>query len=134
MMPPLLTCLVGKKLCENPTQDHWTMRDYVADTITLIAKKYGDMYKSLQPRIAKTLVQAFADFSKPLPTYYGAIVGITGLGAEVIELLLLPNVEQFYKKLEAELKSEDNLRQLEGRKCLTALLVNKECVFFSQMC
>lgn len=122
MMPPLLTCLVGKKLCETSTQDHWTLRDYVAETITLISKKYGENYKTLQPRIAKTLVQAFMDMSKPFPTYYGSIVGITGLGAEVIELLLLPHLDAFYKKVEVEIKSEDLVRQLEGKKCLTALL------------
>ena len=123
MMPSLLTCLIGKKLCEENTQDHWSLRDFVSDSISLICKKYGEMYKTLQPRIAKTLVQAITDNSKPLTTQYGAIIGITSLGPELIELLLLPNFTSFHKKLESELETTDEVKKLEARKCFTALLV-----------
>lgn len=25
-MPPLLTCVVGRRLCRLPTEDHWALR------------------------------------------------------------------------------------------------------------
>ena len=42
--------------------------------------RYGSVYTNLQPRITKTLYEAFGDSKKPLPTQYGAIIGITNLG------------------------------------------------------
>lgn len=89
--------------------------------LTLI--RYGDLYRSLQPRIAKTLLQAFMDVSKPLTTHYGSIVGITALGHEAIEMLLLPNIAKYYKTLEPEMNSTDPAKQSEARKCYSALLV-----------
>ncbi len=38
--------------------------------------RFGSAYRNLQPRITKTLVQAFLDPAKPLTTHYGAIVGL----------------------------------------------------------
>lgn len=95
LMPPILTCLVGKNLSDNPMSNHWELRDFAATLVALICKRYfpvhclflllildryGTTYHTIQPRITKTLTHALQDFSKPLTTHYGAIVGIAALG------------------------------------------------------
>ncbi len=41
LMPPILTCLVGRRLCENPNEDHWELRDYAASLVALICLRYS---------------------------------------------------------------------------------------------
>jgi transcription initiation factor TFIID subunit 6 len=76
LMPCVLTCLVGKRLCANPTQNHWALRDYTAELVALVCQRFGYSYRSLQPRITKTLTRAFLDPTRPLTTHYGAIMGL----------------------------------------------------------
>eukprot|EP01027_Heterolobosea_sp_BB2_P017219 GEZU01024416.1.p1 GENE.GEZU01024416.1~~GEZU01024416.1.p1 ORF type:complete len:501 (-),score=37.46 GEZU01024416.1:103-1605(-) len=127
LMPPLMTCLVGKRLCQNPSEDHWRLREFSARIIAYICKTYGSSYHTLQPRITKTLLMAFLDPSKPLTTHYGAIVGMNALGPHVTQLLLLEqarnsNLVAFSKLLEPELNSTNPARKLEALKCYGALL------------
>jgi len=125
MMPSILTCLVGRRLCDDPSvNDHWELRNYAAEITGFICKRYGDSYSSLQPRITKTLHQAFLDVSKPLTTHYGAIVGLSKLGTNVIQMLILPNVSSYMKILEPE-RSNNNpqpVKRQEAQKCYEALL------------
>jgi len=122
MMPPLLTCLVGKKLCDNPNDNHWALRIYSSKIVSHICKRYGDLYKNLQLRVSKTLLQAFLDTSKPFSTHFGAIIGIAALGAEVVQSLLLPHITTYYKSLEKELSSQDAQKKIEAQNCFSALL------------
>ena len=62
---------------------------------------FGEAYSTLQPRITKTLVHAWLDTAKPLPTHYGAIRGLTGLGRHTIQLLILPNLPPYAPALDA---------------------------------
>lgn len=39
LLPSILTCLVGKRLCMEPDEDHWSLRDYAAELIQLICNK-----------------------------------------------------------------------------------------------
>jgi len=122
LMPAILTCLVGKRLCENPSEDHWKLRDFSANLIAIVCNRYGDSYQSLQPRIAKTLIDAFKDRSKPLTTHYGAILGLAALGPRVVELLLLPHIEEYCRTIESDMKIDDQSRSVEARKCYEVLL------------
>eukprot|EP01132_Coremiostelium_polycephalum_P000693 gene693-854_t len=131
MMPAILTCLVGRKLCSTPQEDHWKLRDFSAQLISFVCRKFGDSYSSLQGRITKTLVQTLHDTSKPLTTHYGAVVGLAGLGRNVIQFLLLPYIPQFYKHLEPELTNTTNqLKSYEAEKVLNAI-INSIGIFFS---
>jgi len=121
-MPALLTCLVGKRLCEKIEEDHWELRNYCANLLAYLCKRYGDSYENLQARITKTLLQAFLDPNKALTTHYGAIVGMTALGHHVIQLLLLPNIGAYMKLLEPELNSPNFVKKEEARRCHAALL------------
>lgn len=39
LMPPVLTCLVGRKICNDPNENHWEVRDYVANLVKYICDK-----------------------------------------------------------------------------------------------
>ncbi|KAJ2758267.1 histone H4-like TAF Taf6, SAGA complex subunit, partial [Coemansia nantahalensis] len=80
LVPSLLTCLVSKRLCESYAEDHWSLRDGAAEQIAEICQSFGQSYHTLKTRIARTLLRAFLDPTKPLTTHYGAIVGLTKLG------------------------------------------------------
>jgi len=122
LMPPILTCLVGRRLCEDPSEDHWELRDYSASLVAFICQRFGKAYANLQPRITKTLINAFLDLQRPLTTHYGAIVGLSSLGHYVTQLLILPNLRSYLKFLEPELNSSNSIRRIEAKKCYGALL------------
>jgi len=117
-----LTCLVGRRLCDKPEENHWQLRDYSAKLIAHICNIWGTSYSTLQPRITKTLISAFLDPSKPLTTHYGAIVGLTFLGYHVIQLLILPNLRAYIRLLSPELQSTSPNKLLEATKVHGALL------------
>eukprot|EP00741_Cyanophora_paradoxa_P023641 tig00021608_g22835.t1 len=102
LMPAILTCLVGKRLCNSPAENHWSLRDYAAGLVALICERYGAAYRTLVPRITRTLVAALLDFGKPLTTHYGAIIGLAHLGPHVLHSILMPNVPAYMRILAAE--------------------------------
>ncbi len=123
-MPSVLTLTIGKKICENPdTDNHFLLRDLSASLIETIVNKFGGAFVSLQPRTAKALSKALNDRSKPLGSLYGAIIGITALGAEFIQALLLPQIKELDTLLEGIVNGSDKLKQKEAKKCNQALLV-----------
>ena len=76
LLPSLLTCLLGRHLCADAVEDHWTLRHHAAMLVALVCSKWGLMYAALQPRVTRTMVGALLDVSRPLTTHYGAIIGI----------------------------------------------------------
>ncbi|KAJ2322640.1 histone H4-like TAF Taf6, SAGA complex subunit, partial [Coemansia sp. RSA 2681] len=100
LIPSLLTCLVSKRLCESYTEDHWSLRDGAAEQIAEICQQFGQSYHTLQARIARTLLRAFLDPTKPLTTHYGAIVGLTKLGVSITKVLVLPNIKTYMALLD----------------------------------
>jgi transcription initiation factor TFIID subunit 6 len=124
-------------LCQDPKENHWELRDFSSQIISFICQKFSNSYHTLQSRITKTLLHSFLDPSKPRSTHYGAIVGITQLGPQVIKVLLLEpsknsNLKAFYQFLEPELSSTDSLKRHEAIMCFNAL---KKAVriFFSSL-
>jgi len=83
LMPAVITCMVGKQLCKTNLEPHWALRDRAARLLTFICHRYSAPYSTLQQRITTTLMHAFLDASKPLTTNYGAVVGLSALGAQV---------------------------------------------------
>ncbi|PRP82397.1 hypothetical protein PROFUN_10173 [Planoprotostelium fungivorum] len=125
LMPAICTCMVGKRLCAEPTENHWALRDYSASLVLLVCERFGRGYPAFQPRVTKTLVQAFCDPSKPLTTHYGAIKGLSVFGPQVVETSLIPHLKDYVPKLQPKLESK-NLNELnEAKRVKTALL---ECV------
>jgi len=121
LMPPILTCLVGKSLCHKPSEDHWSLRDMAAETIRIVVNRFGNAYPSLKPRITRTLIHALLDPLKPLTTHYGAIMGLTALGPDAIRTLLLPNLIFYTKLLVPEMTPVGTPKALEASRCFAAL-------------
>lgn len=123
LLPSVMTCIVGKHLCDRATDNHWELREVGANVVVLICKKFGELYPSLQPQIAKVFIDALLDPSKPLTTHYGCIVGLLSLGPDVVRELLLPNMAPYAFLLESELNNSSNpIKQNEARKCQNKLL------------
>ncbi|KAJ1963910.1 histone H4-like TAF Taf6, SAGA complex subunit [Dipsacomyces acuminosporus] len=122
LIPSLLTCLVSKRLCEHYTEDHWSLRDGAAEQIAEICQQFGKSYHTLQTRIARTLLRAFLDPTKPLTTHYGAVVGLTKLGASIIKVLILPNIKTYMTLLDAEMAKDSQQLANDGKHCQEALL------------
>ena len=101
------------RLCEDPNEDHWQLRDEAADIVGMICQQFGKNYPQLQSRITKTLLNAFLDPTKPLTSHYGSVVGLSSLGYRVVQLLILPNLRVYVQELlKPFLSSEDiNVRQ-----------------------
>ncbi|KAJ2556606.1 histone H4-like TAF Taf6, SAGA complex subunit [Coemansia sp. RSA 1933] len=133
LIPSLLTCLVSKRLCEEYTEDHWSLRDNAAEQIADICRTYGHSYHTLQSRIARTLLRAFLDPTKPLTTHYGAIVGLTKLGASTVRVLILPNIRTYMTLLSTEMEKKNPQLTHEGKHCQEALLAALRVVAREEM-
>ncbi|KAJ2460479.1 histone H4-like TAF Taf6, SAGA complex subunit, partial [Coemansia sp. RSA 2424] len=85
--------------------------------------QFGQSYHTLQARIARTLLRAFLDPTKPLTTHYGAIVGLTKLGVSITKVLVLPNIKTYMALLDAEMEKRDNQQLVnDGAHCQAALI------------
>ncbi|KAI5067137.1 hypothetical protein GOP47_0017665 [Adiantum capillus-veneris] len=126
LMPSVITCLVAKRLGKKLTEDHWKLRDYVANLISFICRRFGHSYHNLQPRITRTLMQALLDPKRALTQHYGAIKGLAALGPRVVGLMVLPNVEAFMELLTPELSMEtqkNEIKRHEAMRVFNTLLV-----------
>ena len=47
-MPAVLTCIVGKRLCADPTEDHWSLRHQASTLVCTIITRYAERYPTLQ--------------------------------------------------------------------------------------
>ncbi|RWR93612.1 TATA box binding protein associated factor TAF [Cinnamomum micranthum f. kanehirae] len=125
LMPPIFTCLVAKKLGRRFVDNHWELRDFTANLVASICKKFGHTYHNLQTRVTKTLVNAFLEPSKAMTQHYGGIQGLAALGPSVVRLMILPNVEPYLQLLEPEMqleKQKNEMKRHEAWRVYGALL------------
>lgn len=124
MLPSILTCLVAKKLGD-PSSDldagHCGLRELAASILGVLCDRHGDAYHTLRPRVTKTLLKAYLDNKKPFTTHYGAIIGLTRMGREVVRVLILPNASTYEQLLIPVLDGSDEAKKREATKCLQAL-------------
>ncbi|KAL1818055.1 hypothetical protein ACET3Z_020629 [Daucus carota] len=112
LMPSVVTCLVAKRLGNRLADNHWELRDFTANLVAFICRKFGHVYNSLQSRLTKTLLNAFLDPKRAMTQHYGAIQGLAALGPNVVRLLILPNLEAYLKLLEPEMLFENQKNEL----------------------
>ncbi|KAK4491758.1 hypothetical protein RD792_002533 [Penstemon davidsonii] len=112
LMPSVMTCLVAKRLGNKFSDNHWDLRNFTANLVSSICKRFGHVYHNLQPRVTRTLLHAFLDPSKALPQHYGAIQGLAALGPNVVRLLVLPNLEPYLRLLEPEMQLEKQKNEM----------------------
>ncbi|XP_076926801.1 transcription initiation factor TFIID subunit 6-like [Bidens hawaiensis] len=106
LMPPVMTCLLAKSLGNKLTDNHWELRNFTANLVAFICRKFGYAHNNLQLRVSRTLLHSFLDPAKAFPQHYGAIKGITALGSNVVRLFLLSNLDPFLQYIEPEMQLE----------------------------
>jgi transcription initiation factor TFIID subunit 6 len=125
LVPPVLTCLVGKRLGPptgnhpNATAEtngslhnrnplaHYDLRNLAASIITTISKQYSKDSQTLKSRLARTLLKHWLDTNKPLGTHYGALKGLLGVvGPNGVRQLILPNLKFYDGTLKEALNDE----------------------------
>lgn len=125
LLPPILTCLVGRRLSNNSHENHWALRNFSAELVAQICTRYGSTYSTIQPRITKTLKEAFLDTKRPLTTHYGALVGLGALGVHVVDLLIMPHMREYgelvLRVLDNSSAASKGTRSLEAAKVYGAL-------------
>lgn len=99
LLPPVLSCVVSKVLCEHRQENHWELRDMAASIVADVCKKF-QQHKSVQIRITKTMIVALLDVQKSLATQYGAVVCLHKLGIAVVGAILLDNVSTYGRHLQ----------------------------------
>ncbi|KAF5726486.1 TATA box-binding protein-associated factor [Tripterygium wilfordii] len=133
LMPSVVTCLVAKRLGNRLADNHWELRDFTANLVALICKRFGHIYNSLQTRLTKTLLNAFLDPRRALTQHYGAIQGLAALGPNVVRLLIVPNLEPYIKLLEPEMlleKQKNEMKRHEAWRVYGALLrAAGQCIY-----
>ncbi|XP_057485587.1 transcription initiation factor TFIID subunit 6-like isoform X1 [Actinidia eriantha] len=112
LMPSVITCLVAKRLGNKYSDNHWELRDFTANLVASICKRFGHVYHNLQSRVTRTLLHAFLDPTKTLPQHYGAIQGLASLGPSVVRLLVLPNLEPYLQLLETDMKLDKQKNEM----------------------
>jgi transcription initiation factor TFIID subunit 6 len=123
MIPPVLTCLIGRTLGTGiGTLDHYDLRDLAAALLGHLCNKYAKYSHNLKPRLARSCLKSFLDPKKPYGSHYGAILGLKAIGgAEVVRQLILPNIKAYGELLEEDIQ-EGALKKAEAEKVVTAIL------------
>ncbi|KAL8787368.1 MAG: hypothetical protein Q9213_002251 [Squamulea squamosa] len=124
LIPPVLTCLIGRHLGSSTTPlSSYPLRHTAATLLGSVCKKYAKSSHTLKPRLARTCLKHFLDPTKPLATNYGGIIGLQAAGGiEAVRVLILPNVKEYETLIREPLEDEGSPKQAEAEAVLTALI------------
>ena len=98
IVPPVLTCLIGRRLGDQPAGSAapYQLREMAAALIGVICNKYSGVSPTLKPRLARTCLKHFLDPTKPMGVHFGAVLGLQAVGGtEAIRALILPNLRAY---------------------------------------
>jgi transcription initiation factor TFIID subunit 6 len=123
MIPPVLTCLIGRTLGTGiGALDHYDLRDLSASLLGHLCNRYSQYSHNLKPRLARSCLKTFLDPKKPYGSHYGAILGLKAIGgAEVVRQLILPNIKAYGDILEEDIQ-EGSVKKAEAERVMTAIL------------
>ncbi|KAB1219299.1 Transcription initiation factor TFIID subunit 6, partial [Morella rubra] len=109
LMPSVVTCLVAKRLGNRFADNHWELRDFSANLVASICKRFGHVYSNLQTRLTN-----FAQ------CVFGPKTSID----TTVRILILPNLELYMRLLEPEmlLEKQKNEMKREGKAVVPAPL------------
>lgn len=127
IVPCLLTPLLSKRVGVSgaPTTSSFAIRDFAASLLNKICDAYSESYYSLKPRVTRTLLKGFMDTNRSVASWYGSIVGIRGLGADVVRVVILGNARAWYEGIMPRVTSADDQKLL-TRAILDSLRVLKK--------
>lgn len=124
MIPPILTCLVGRNLAvpSDPLASY-PLRQTAASILKAVAKRFSKDSKELKPRLARTCLKYFLDPTKSLGSQYGGIIGLQAVGGvEVVRALIVPNLKDYESVLKAVLDDVNENKKKEADKVTGAIL------------
>jgi transcription initiation factor TFIID subunit 6 len=132
MIPPVLTCLIGRHLgptITSPLQlDHFELRDLAASLLKHLCTRYAKISSNLKPRLARSLLKTFLDPKKPLGSHYGAILGLGTVGGgsatnEIVRSLIVPNLKAYGEVLRSPLDGSDgDIKKAEADRVMGAIV------------
>ncbi|KAM0863745.1 hypothetical protein ACQ4PT_044383 [Festuca glaucescens] len=128
LMPSIVTCIVSKRLGHRLSDNHWELRDFSVNVVASVCRSRSvdmAMRIAITKSLKEILVRAFCDPHKALTQHYGAVQGISALGASAIRLLLLPKLETYMQLLDPELQLEkqtNEMKRKEAWRVYSALL------------
>lgn len=111
--------------------DHYALRIFAAQTLAMLVRTYGGVYRPLASVICKTFAERVEEFlgvepagKGALATLYGTITGIVHLGARPVEVVLLPVAGQVLGRLKGIMEDRGvKLRKrVEAQNCYSALV------------
>eukprot|EP01130_Rhizamoeba_saxonica_P000169 TRINITY_DN10169_c0_g1_i1.p1 TRINITY_DN10169_c0_g1~~TRINITY_DN10169_c0_g1_i1.p1 ORF type:complete len:417 (-),score=84.47 TRINITY_DN10169_c0_g1_i1:2-1252(-) len=118
LIPVILTCTIGEKICEDPSEDdHWSLRDQSAILLSIIYNRYGILYKDIKKKMTATLINIFNNPTKSMASQYGALKGISELGIQNIEQLIIPSMTFYVSYFKSYMDKGDEC----GIKCYELL-------------
>jgi transcription initiation factor TFIID subunit 6 len=123
MVPPVLTCLIGRHLGTGiGTLDHFDLRDLAASILKHLCNKYSKTSHGLRPRLARSCLKTFLDPKKPFGSHYGAILGLRAVGgAEIVRQLIVPNLKSYEEVLKEDLQ-DGGIKKAEAEKIVAAIV------------
>ncbi|KAF4531893.1 hypothetical protein B566_EDAN000922 [Ephemera danica] len=105
LIPSVATCIVSRQLCMRPELDnHWALRDFASRLMAQICKNFNTSTNNVQTRITRMFSRALQNEKTPLASLYGAVEGLSELGAEVIKVFILPKVKTVSDRIETFLE------------------------------
>lgn len=81
--------------------NHWALRDFASRLLAQICNNFNTSTNNVQSRITRLFSRALQGEKAPLSSLYGAIQGLSELGAEVVKVLILPKIKSLGERLEA---------------------------------
>lgn len=123
MVPPVLTCLTGRRLGpDNGTLDHFELRDLAASLLKYLCDRYQSSAHSLRPRLCRSCLKTLLDPKKPFGSHYGAVLGLRACGGpEIIRKLLVPALKSYEEVLNEGLE-QDGLDKAEAEMVIAAIM------------
>jgi transcription initiation factor TFIID subunit 6 len=124
MVPPVLTCLIGRRLGpDNGTLDHFELRDLAASLLKHLCDRYQSSAHSLRPRLCRSCLKTFLEPKKPFGSHYGAVLGLRACGGpEIIRKLLVPALKS-YEEVVKEGLEQDGIEKAEAEKVVGAIMM-----------
>ncbi|CAB3364927.1 Hypothetical predicted protein [Cloeon dipterum] len=108
LIPSVTTCIVSKQLCMRPEQDnHWALRDFASRLMAQICKNFNTSTNNIQTRITRLFCKALSYEKTPLASLYGAVEGLSELGAEVVKVFLVPKIKSISDRVENQMNNSN---------------------------
>jgi transcription initiation factor TFIID subunit 6 len=122
MLPAAFTCVLASKLCNSPFEDHWALRTQAAKSIARVLCKFRSLFPDLHARVCRTYMDALAP-DRALATVCGGIVGLTALGHNTVQSLILPQFPALITRIDETRAKSNSLAVLVAAERVSDALV-----------